>query len=223
MVLEDWTGVIQPMPNQYSPQQQTCFRIGRCWVSRPSNLFVKMQITSHVVGTPEEYYGNDLSGHSPFVLSFGAKLRSSSVSSSISKSACKHLKLNCHVASLASYRNLVKVEDRLILLVYKMCLKEAARMVREETQLESCNETASWRLVLATISSVIWFNKLSIARRMMSNSVLGRKLLQSQGGKFVCKDDVLFDAYFNGCHKAALQKDIHILRVGISNAASSNT
>ena len=95
--------------------------------------------------------------------------------------------------------------------------EQAARKVREEMQHESCNEAASRRLVLATISRVIWFNKLTVARRMLSNSDLGRELLQIQCEEIICNDLVLFDAYSNTCHKAALQKGIHILRVGIRN------
>ena len=62
--------------------------------------------------------------------------------------------------------------------MYKLCLKEAAKVVTEKMQLESSNENASRRFVLAIISRVIWFNKTSVARRLMRTSDVGREALQ---------------------------------------------
>ena len=90
-ILGEWTEVIQPMPNHYNAQHKTCSRIGRVWTSCPSNLLAKLDINSHVVGTPEEHYGNELSDHAPFVLSFGSKPRAEAATFSISKLVCNHL------------------------------------------------------------------------------------------------------------------------------------
>lgn len=126
-----------------------------------------MQTSSNVVGTPEELYGNGLSDHAPIVLSFGRKPRNSS--NSLPKHVCKHPQFKLHVARFVEYCNLFQLPAHQQLGVYKVCMKEAGRYVRDAMQLEAKDENAAMRFLLDTISRAIWFNKVSVARKGLQN------------------------------------------------------
>ena len=94
-ILSMGTEVIQPMPTHFDFACKSCSRIDRAWAFGPSNLLIKIQVRSHVVGTPEEYYGLGLSDHAPLVVSLGCSANSSIVSNceySVPKFVCKHPK-----------------------------------------------------------------------------------------------------------------------------------
>ncbi len=69
--LSEWTEIVQPYPTHFDHKGNICARIDRGWVSCPSNLLIKLQLQSHVLGSPEEMFGSEISGHSSFVISIG--------------------------------------------------------------------------------------------------------------------------------------------------------
>ena len=155
-----------------------------------------------------------------FFGSFGRKPHNSS--NSLPKHVCKHPQFKLHVARFVEYCNLFQLPAHQQLGVYKVCMKEAGRYVRDAMQLEAKDENAAMRLLLATISRAIWFNKVSVARKVIQTSPLAAELLDISGATVACKDFVYSNALFDEVHRTYLQKDINAMRIVAGNASTAN-
>ena len=60
--------VMQPLPTHFDPNGLVCTRIDRAWVAL-SSMFMKLQVSSTVVSSPEKLCGDGLSIHAPVALS----------------------------------------------------------------------------------------------------------------------------------------------------------
>jgi len=221
-IFEDWTELIQPFPTHYDHQHKTCSRIDRGWVLCPSSLLVKLRVMSYVVDTPEQCYAEGLSDHAPVVFSFSCQHTIRNASNSVPKFICKHPEFKIQLDALVEECKLFTLPNHKQLPVYKTCIKEAARKVRQLIHLQDDNSVQSRRLLLASISRAIWFNNVALAGKIIQTSQLGSDLLLISGRRVTCKDFVQFDDIFNQCHLDHHQRRVNQLRSGIAAAISIN-
>ena len=118
-MLDYWTEISQPFPTHYNPQNHSCNRIDRVWIPGPSSLLLRLSIVSHVIGSPEEYYGQGLSDHAPFTISFGRKTPASNSTPPLPKFVCKHPNFKFNLESLVHDVNMHNLPPRKCLPVYK--------------------------------------------------------------------------------------------------------
>ena len=72
-ILKHWVEIIQPFPTHYSHKNLKCNRIDRGWVSNPASQLLHFQVSSAVVGTPEDFEARGVSDHAPVAFSFEAR------------------------------------------------------------------------------------------------------------------------------------------------------
>ena len=180
------------MPTHFDISFKTCSRIDRCWIFGPSNLLIKMQIRSHVMSSPEGYFGQGLSDHAPLLVSFGKQIRSASSSRPLPKFVWKHTKFERHVHSLASYCDLLCLLVHRQLSTLKVCFREASKLVLLDIQHDEENSLEAQRLAFSFISRAIWFNNVSLAKKLLISSELAKLHLQILNGKASIINPVFF-------------------------------
>ena len=141
------TEIAQPMPTHFDFANKSCSRIDRAWAFGPSNFLIKLQVRSHVVGTPEEYYGNGLSDHAPLIVSLGPMDLVHKCEVSIPKFVCKHPNFSVHVDAYASYVDLLNLPNHVQMNVYKDCLKEASKKVLDDIKHAEGESLQSQRMI----------------------------------------------------------------------------
>lgn len=182
-ILSTWTKISQPMPTHFDFSSKSCSRIDRVWVFGLSNMLIKLQIRSHVLSTPEDYYGRGLSDHAPVIVSFGKHFRSASKPNSIPQFVCKHPKFEQHVYSFASYCDLLNFPVHRQLANLKVCFREASKVVLLEIQHDEENSLEARRLAFCSMSRALWFNDVSLAKKLLASSALAKVHLQVSDGK----------------------------------------
>ena len=146
-ILAMGTEIAQPMPTHFDFANKSCSRIDRAWAFGPSNFLIKLQVRSHVVGTPEEYYGNGLSDHAPLIVSLGPMDLVHKCEVSIPKFVCKHPNFSVHVDAYASYVDLLNLPNHVQMNVYKDCLKEASKKVLDDIKHAEGESLQSQRMI----------------------------------------------------------------------------
>ena len=200
-LLQDWTEVVQPFPIHFCASSLRCSRIDRGWVSCPSNLLIKLQANSHVVGSPEELYA--VSDHAPFVIAFGKPVVNKG-SCSIPQFICKHEKFKVHLNSLVNGCELRQQPNHKILEVYKICLREASRLTRRDVLYDEDSLPAR-RMIFASMSRAIWFNNTGLAYKLHQSTTLAQVHISVVGGSAICNNWDAFDTEFNDCHARDIQ------------------
>ena len=143
------------------------------------------------MGTPEETFANGDSDHAPIALAFGRCFRPPTSDPPIPRWVCKHPNYKYHVDSLCASVSILNLEVLQQLVVYKKCLKEAAKRVRGECLFLDSNGANSAKLVLSSVSRALWFNNLSLAMRLIIFSAVANELI------FIDKGVVCAHSYEN--------------------------
>ena len=199
-ILAKATEIAQPMPTHFDFASKSCSRIDRCWAFGPSNLLIKLQVRSHVVGTPEEYYGNGLSDHAPVVVSLGHVDHVHKCEYSVPKFVCKHPSCGSYVEAFASYVDLLELPNHVQMNVFNDCIKEASKKVLDEIHHCEGESLQSQRMIFASISRAVWYGNYALAKKLISSSVLAQTHIELQGCKVVFKDPPAFSVAFDEIH-----------------------
>ena len=221
-ILSTWTEISQPMPTHFDIASKTCSRIDRCWIFGPSNLLIKLHIRSHVLSSPEGYYGQGLSDHAPFVVSLGKQIRSSSSSHPLPKFVCKHPQFERHVHALASSCDILGLPVHKQLTTLKTCFREASKRVLLEIQHDETNSLEAQRLAFSSISRAIWFNNVCLAKKLLLRSELAKLHMQILNGRVSIINPAFFDVAFNECHAQYLSGHLKDLRKQSASSTSAN-
>jgi hypothetical protein len=171
-ILDNWTEIVQPLPTHFDFATKSCSRIDRSWIAGPSDMLVKLSVRAHVLGTPEEYYGGGSSDHAPYIVSFGFKPKKS-CNNSIPKFVCKHPNFALHVLKFVGYVCLDNVPAHRKLATLKSCFKEASKCVLLDLQFNEDSLEAQ-RMAFSSISRAVWFNNVSLAKKLLKSSQLAR-------------------------------------------------
>ena len=221
-MLEDWTEISQPYPTHYDHKGHLCTRIDRGFIAYPSNFLIKLQCSSSVIGSPEDYFGDLISDHAPLLFSFGLKPRLCQGAQPIPRHICKSENFKLELQSLVEDMHFEDLAPEKKLICYKSCIREAARRVRDRLFLEDPASDNAIRMTLSSISRAIWFNDVKLARRVFSSSSIARDLLEVRHGRVVCIDFHSFDSLFNEYHSKDLRNNIHTMGRLLSNVSSQN-
>ena len=85
------------------------------------------------MGTPEQVFAAGESDHAPIALGFGRNARCSIAAPPVPRWVTKHPSYKWHLNSLTNDIDILALDVSEQLIVYKSCMKEAARRVRNET------------------------------------------------------------------------------------------
>jgi hypothetical protein len=136
------------------------------------------------------------------------------------KFICKDARFKEHLNSLVSYVDIHNLPEHLQLPNYNLCIREAARIVRQRLLYDDADTPEGNRLLFASISRALWYNNARLALRILSHSRTARELLKVEGKQVSCIDHERFDYLFNQLHKQHIGKDIagitHELAVDLS-------
>ena len=219
--LGDWTEIVQPHPTRYDHKGNSCSRIDRGWFACPSSLLIQMQTQSFVVGSPEEMFGMELSDHAPVVFSIGRKPQVAG-SHSLPKFICTDPRFKEHLNSLVDYVDIFNLPLHRQLPTLNSCIQEAGKIVRQRILFDDTPTPAANRLILASVSRAIWFNNVSLAKRILRFSSIGNELLAIVAGVVSCPQPMRFDELFNQYHKDHHGRSISGLQRDLSLAAAPN-
>ena len=219
-VLNSWVELSQPFPTHFSSQSNSCSRIDRGFIAGPGSLLLRMEVLSHVLGTPESFYAKGLSDHAPLSFSFGAKAKSQGPS--VPRFICNHPKFAESLVSICQDVDVLSLPDHQCLPVYKSCIFEAARRTRDFLLFDDSESMEQLRTILASMSRAIWFNNLKLAKTLIAKTHFAALLLEVVEGKVVCKDHVEFTRLFDAVHLKKHQSEARILQQQIQKAPSNN-
>ena len=220
-ILDNWTEISQPMPTHFDFATLSCSRIDRGWAFGPSDMLIKLNIRSHVVGTPEEYYGAGVSDHAPFIVFLGFKIKSA-CTNSVPKFVCKHPNFKMHVDSFSVYCDLENLPVHRKLATYKLCFKEASKKVLLDIQHDEAGSIEPQRLAFSSMSRAVWYNNVTLARKLLSSSSLAKTHISIMNGQVTHINPGHFSSAFNEVHSKFYQSQIKDLRSQSSNATSVN-
>ena len=183
--LASWTEVAQPFPTHYSTEGNTVSKLDRAFLACPSSLLLKLRTFCSVVGTPEETFSSGLSDHAPISLGFGGCVLPTSKTPPVPRWICKHPNFKMHLESLTSSISIFNLEVGHQLMMYKKCIRAAAKRVRNECLFLDSSGAESTKLVLSSVSRALWFNNLSLAKRLVRYSDIATEPIFIDAGK-VC-------------------------------------
>ena len=163
-----------PSPTHYNKYGNTCNKLDRAFVPCPSSMLLKLSVSHSVVGTPEQVFAAGESDHAPISLCFGRHIKSSLADSPVPKWVSKHPNYKVHLKSLTNCIDILALDVSEQLLVYKSCLREAARRVRNEALFLNPDGSAEKKNVLSSISRALWFNNLPLARKLLRWSSIAK-------------------------------------------------
>ena len=98
---------------------------------------------------------------------------------------CKHPTFKYHLDSLIDSAMVLDLEVSQQLIIYKKCLKEAAKRVRGECLFLDSQGAISAKLVLSSVSRALWFNNLTLAARLIRFPPIAEDLIFIDNG-LVC-------------------------------------
>ena len=87
--------------------------------------------------------------------------------------------------SLTSSISILNLEASRLLIMYKKCMRAAAKRVRNECLFRDSSGAESTKLVLSSVSRALWYNNLSLAKRLIRYSDIATDLIFIDAGK-VC-------------------------------------
>jgi len=221
-ILSEWTEVVQPFPTHFDPKGLSCSRIDRAWVTCPSSLLTKIQSSSFVISSPEVMYGEGLSDHAPFVVSFGKVPNVEVAQHPIPVHICRKPRFKTHLNSLINDVGVFDLPQERQLPCYKVCIREAAKRIKFELAYQDQESLPSMRLTLSSISRAIWFGNAGLARKLLRSSELAKSLLVVNGGHVSCSSFERFDDLFNYAHKEVQTRQIRNLGIAIGRTSSTN-
>ena len=172
-----WTEVVQPFPTHYDKHGNNCNRLDRAFVSCPSSLLLKLNVSHNVVGTPEQVISAGESDHAPISLCFGRQIKTSVAESPIPRWVTKHPNFKAHLKSLTEHTGILTLDVAEQLVGYKFCIKEAARRVRNEALFTNPDGSGERKIVLSSISRALWFNNLPLAKKLLRWSTIASDLI----------------------------------------------
>ena len=153
--LLSWTELVQPFPVHFDSKGNSLGRLDRAFISSPSSLVLNLKIGCSVVGEPEESFVNGERDHAPLAVCFGRCFRSPTGDLLIPRWICKHPNFQYHLNSLIASVCTLDLEVFQQLIIYKKCIREAAKRV--------CGDCSSWdpqgafsaKLVLSSVSRAL--------------------------------------------------------------------
>ena len=107
------------------------------------------------------------------------------------------------------------------LTVYKMCFKQVSKRVLLHIQHSEEDSIQAKRLAFASMSRALWFNNVSLAKRLLQSSELAKLHLCLSGGKVAIANPAFFDIAFNEVHAKYFEQHIQDLSSQIPLASTS--
>ena len=218
--LASWIEVSQPFPTHYSTKGNTCSRIDRAFVATSPSLLLKLQVFCSVIGTPEECFSNGESDHAPVALGFGRCFHPPAADPPIARWICKHPNFQMHLSSLTTDIDILGLGVDRQLIVYKKCLKEAARRVRNECLYLNPDGGEATKLVLASVSRALWFNNLSLAKHLIKFSGTAAQLIFIDAGSVIAHSYETFENIFGDFFKVYHRSEVVELQHAIAIESS---
>ena len=122
-----------------------------------------------------------------------------------------------HLESLTSSISILNLEVPRQLIIYKKCMREAAKRVRNECLFLDSSGGESTKLILSSVSRALWFNNISLAKKLLNSSSIASDPIFVDGGK-VCAHSYenfenTFGDFFKVYHRSEvvrLQQDLQV-------------
>ena len=184
----------------------TCTKLDRAFVLCPSSMLLKPSVTHSVVGTPEQVFAEGESDHAPVALGLGRHSNSEIAESPIPRWVTKHPNFKVHLNSLTDYVRILALNVSEQLLIYKSCMREAARRVRNEALYFNPDGSAERKIVLSSISRALWFTDLPLARKLLRWSSIAKDLMHMDDCKVLAYSyenfEQVFGDFYNVFHRS---------------------
>ena len=221
--LERWLEIMQPFPTHFSAIGQTGARLDRGWASSPPHQVLQMSVTSHVLGSPEDFEARGVSDHAPVAFIFCPKAHGRNQPRPIPRQVCRDPAFASRIESLAAGIDLLAQPPRLQLRLYNKIILEAGRRIRERQFVLNPDSASSLRLLVSSISRAIWRNDLKSAKKLLSSCALAREFLVIRNGVCVtCCNYQGFDQLFNEVKARQQQERVRSLQKAVNNSRSVN-
>jgi len=195
--LKHWTEIVQPFPINYSASGNSCARIDRAFCTIPTAHLINMNVTSAVIGTPEDYEAKCISYHAPLDIVFGSLTPRTTGSFSVPRYICRNPKFGELVETYASDIDILELPPSRQLPLLKSIFIEASRVVRDYLVTHDSSGVESQRLVAASVARAAWRNDARLARRLIGSSTLAASFLGVSGNTVYLLDPNAFDLFFN--------------------------
>ena len=151
---------------------------------------------------------------------FDKQIRSASSPRPLPKFVCKHPKFERHVHSLASYCDLLSLLVHRQLSTLKVCFREASKLVLLDIQHDEENSLEAQRLAFSCISRAIWFNNVSLTKKLLISSELTRLHSQILNEKVSVINH--FYVAFNECHAKYFSVHVKSMKKQSASSTSAN-
>ena len=115
----------------------------------------------------------------------------------------------------------MNVPVRRQLATLKVCFKEASKVVLLDIQHDEENSIEAGRLAFSSMSRALWFNSVSLARKLLSSSELAKTDLCISGCKACVVNPAFFDVAFNEAHSIDYSTNIKEMRKQSSASTAS--
>ena len=227
-VLENFVEMHQSHPTHFCSASQMCTRIDYGFISLPGSLLIKLQVTASTHFSPFNAYYSQLGDHAPLGFSIGFKRTQTGTqqTKAIPKAWTQQPIFKEYLDCLIAHFDLDQAHPdgplaRLIL--YKKCLNEAARHTRDYLNLCGSDCEDHLRLSLDSMSRAVWWNNVTLAKKLISVSAFVRHFITIIDGHVLPIDAAEFEKVYvdyKKRHHTSLQQE---LKDDIEKAVAQNT
>ena len=176
-ILKDLTELAQPLDTHYSNANSLCSRIDRIYTSIPPWLLIQLNVNASLYNDPKELYDSDVSDHSPLCISFSKHDPVPADQRPISRHVVADPRYADYLEKLVAASNLDALAVPIRLQQFKLLMREAARLVRDEHSSNFTNNPVALSSMYGTMARAVWNNDSKVASLLIGKySIAGRHL-----------------------------------------------
>ena len=128
--------------------------------------------------------------------------------------------LQYHMNLLVDSVCILDLEVSQQLVIYKKCIREAAKRVRADCLFLDPQGAFSNKLILSSVSRALWYNDLSLASRLIRNAPIAADLIFIDRGLVTAHCQENFEAAFTDFFRVYHRTEVGRLRTELTSTSS---
>ena len=198
------TEIQQPYETHYSSSSNLLGRLSRLYVASPAWLILQLGLRGKLLRDPLWCHEQGISDHAPVAFHFAAKPQLPPDQRPIPRYVIDHPRFPKILENLTNASNIDELSVPLRLKEFKVLMREASRITRDEVLAGADESVAKKSTLCASVARAVWHNDTRLARTLIARSEFARMHIFIDDGVVSVRDPDVFSNLYNSARADAL-------------------